>query len=79
MDFETYDMAAEFNFREDKLRLAHEYGYDHISEAIVGLYDKHKSLDIVGGKFDMSGPAVRYHLLKLGVKLNPKGGYHRGQ
>jgi hypothetical protein len=62
------------NWKEERLALAKELGFNHISESTIKLYRKHKSLRVVGKILGVSDICIRQQLEKFGEPRMPPGG-----
>ena len=68
-------MPITIYYLKDKNDLAQKLGYPDYLTAIQYMYViKLLSLSKIGRKFEVSGFAVRVNLIKLGVKMRPRGG-----
>lgn len=61
-------------YKDDKQAIAKKMGYNSFFEAIACEYEKLKSLSRVGDLFDVTWPTIRYHLKKMDVPINGRGG-----
>ena len=65
------------NWRQERLALAKELGFDYISESTIKLYRKHKSLRVVGKILGVSDICIRQQLEKFGEPRMPPGGWRK--
>ena len=63
------DLGSLRNY-QSKIDTAEAYGYQSYVEAILGLYEKHRSTPYLGMIFEMSKDQIGVHLKKLGVRLD---------
>ena len=63
------DLGSLRNY-QSKIDTAEAYGYHSYVEAIIGLYEKHRSTPYLGMIFEMSKDQIGVHLKKLGVRLD---------
>lgn len=75
-DYSTLDASWRFHYRQQKLRLAHSLGYDHITEMFHRLYVAEKSTRRVAEVVGVSPDNARRVLLYIGVPMMPRGGKH---
>lgn len=73
-DYEAFDNARRYHWRDMQLKIAKRLGYSYISEAIVDLYKRKKSSSEVGKIMSMSPSGVRSILHDIGHPILPKGG-----
>ena len=60
-------------YESDKQKDAVSLGFSSFDHAIVCLYSE-KSLHQIGMLFEMTSEGIRKNLLRLGVKMKPRGG-----
>jgi len=58
----------------DKIRQAKIYGYNNPFTLMNDEYENGKSTSQVGKMLKMDRCAIRYHLVRMGVKMRPQGG-----
>lgn len=75
INFKKFDQSHKYNWYEERLEKANELGFKYISQCTVHLYFKYMSYKKVGEKLGMSDGAIQHELRKLGIKMQPRGGY----
>lgn len=78
-NYAKIDGRMHYNWRWERLMIAHELGYLYISQSIVGTYRRTKSGiktgQLCGG---ISAEAVRMFLNKIGEPIESPGGWRGG-
>ena len=77
-NYKQLDIDFSFQYRKDREKQAHKFGYKYISECLVEEYRKVKSLDKVAEKLELSQAAVLYALKRFGEPRQAIGGYRPG-
>ena len=81
MTFERFDSVHRYSYKEDRLKIANDLGFEFISEATVKLYKRYGSSRAVGKLIGLTGGGVIHELRELkrvGLldKIKKRGGNH---
>jgi hypothetical protein len=74
LDWQKIDNDYKYSYREDRLKVANNMGYNYISECTAKLYEKHQSTNKVSQLIGISAAGVTQELRKIGIKLRSRGG-----
>lgn len=68
-----YAEKPHWDFEEEKIQIAKQYGFNHPDELIKNLYPE-KSSNEIGKILEIAGCSVLRHIHRLKLKPRPKGG-----
>lgn len=63
-----------WDYFKDKLAVAQSLGYKHPDELVIAEYAKLQSMRLTAAILGMTGCALKSHLVRLGVRIRPRGG-----
>ena len=78
LNWKALDKKINYHFRNDRLSVAKEMGFQYISECTVKLYFKHMSTHKVGRILGCSGEGIMSELQRCGVPRQKHGGFRPG-
>jgi hypothetical protein len=74
MCFKKADKLYKYAFRNDRMAMAKNHGYNSICECTMELYKAYRSTNMVAERLKLSSGGVQVELKSFGVEMLPKGG-----